>query len=82
MPNKSDNMRFMIALGFSASWWHGTARFRVPSETGTYERIMHGTKNHGIIPVVHEIPREEYNELRDAHDFNDSEKTTWESEIF
>lgn len=82
MPNKSDKMRFMIALGFSASWWHGTARFRVPSKTGTYERIMHGTKNHGIVPLMNEISLEEYNELRDAHDFNDSEKVSWDSEVF
>jgi len=82
MPNKSDDMRFMIALGFSASWWHGTARFRMPSKTGVYERIYHGTKNYNIFPAVHEISLEEYNKMRDAHDFNDSEKSTFEGEIF
>ena len=82
MPNKSESMRFMMALGFSASWWHGTARFRVPAKTGVYERIMHGTKDHGIVPLIDEISLEDYKELRDAHDFSDAEKRTFEGELF
>ena len=81
VPNQSDKHRFMIALGFSASWWHGTSRFRVPAKTGTFERIMHGTKNHGIVPLMDETPLEKYNELRDAHDFDEAEKSSWETEI-
>ncbi|KAL1984887.1 hypothetical protein VTN96DRAFT_8546 [Rasamsonia emersonii] len=82
MPNKSDAMRYMIALGFSASWWHGKARFRVPAKTGVYERIMHGTKGYGIIPQIEEVSVEEYARLRNAPDFNDVEKMTYEGEIF
>lgn len=80
--NKSDATRYMIALGFSASWWHGTARFRVPAGTGVYERIIHGTKNHGVTPLMVELPPEEYEKLRNAHDFSDVEKMTYEGEIF
>lgn len=80
--NKSDNMRYMMALGFSASWWHGTAKFRVPSGTGVYERIIHGTKGQGITPLMVELPPEEYERLRDAHDFSDVEKMTYEGEKF
>jgi ectoine hydroxylase-related dioxygenase (phytanoyl-CoA dioxygenase family) len=80
--NKSDEMRYMIALGFSASWWHGTAKFRVPSGTGVYERIMHGTKAQGITPLMVELPPDEYERLRDAHDFSDVEKMTYEGEVF
>ncbi|KAI1617152.1 hypothetical protein EDD36DRAFT_450905 [Exophiala viscosa] len=80
--NKSDATRYMIALGFSASWWHGTARFRVPADTGVYERIVHGTKNHGVTPLMVELPPEEYERLRNAHDFSDVEKMTYEGEIF
>ncbi|KAJ9619126.1 hypothetical protein H2204_012773 [Knufia peltigerae] len=80
--NKSDATRYMIALGFSASWWHGTARFRIPAGTGVYERLMHGTKNHNITPLMVELPQEEYEKLRNAHDFSDVEKMTYEGEIF
>ena len=82
VSNKSDNLRFMLALGFSASWWHGTAKFRVPSGTGVFERIIHGTKGQGIMPLMIELPPEEYEKLRDAHDFSDVEKMTYEGEIF
>jgi hypothetical protein len=82
VSNTSDNMRYMIALGFSASWWHGTAKFRVPSGTGVFERIIHGTKGQGITPLMVELPVEEYERLRDAHDFSDVEKMTYEGEIF
>lgn len=82
MPNKSDAMRFMIALGFSASWWHGTAKFRVPEGTGVFERIMHGTKNWGVVPLMKEIGQEDYDRLRDAADFSDAEKKTFEGELF
>ena len=82
VPNRSDDMRYMIALGFSTSWWHGTAKFRVPSGTGVFERIIHGTKGQGITPLMVELPPEEYKRLRDAHDFSDVEKMTYEGEIF
>lgn len=81
MPNRTNDPRFMIALGFSASWWHGTARFRVPAETGTYERVLHGTKSHGIRPVMDEIPLGRYDELRNVHDFDDFEKRSRHAEI-
>jgi len=80
--NPSDSTRFMIALGFSASWWHGTARFRVPAGTGVFERVLHGTKDHGVMPVMVELPPDEYEKLRDAHDFSDVEKMTYEGETF
>ncbi|KIW68458.1 hypothetical protein PV04_04401 [Phialophora macrospora] len=80
--NTSDDIRYMIALGFSAGWWHGTAKFRVPSGTGVFERIIHGTKGQGITPLMIELPPEEYERLRDAHDFSDVEKMTYEGEIF
>jgi ectoine hydroxylase-related dioxygenase (phytanoyl-CoA dioxygenase family) len=82
MPNKSDATRFMIALGFSSSWWHGTMRFRIPAKTGVYERIMHGTKHHGIIPQMEEVSVEEYATLRNAYDFDNAEMMTYEGEIF
>ena len=82
MPNNSDKPRYMIALGFSASWWHGTSRFRVPAGTGLFERIMHGTKDYGIIPGMNNVPKDEYDEMRNAHDFNDSEKLSWDAELF
>lgn len=82
MPKKSDTARYMIALGFAASWWHGTDRFTIPSKTGTHERIQHGVKNHGIRPMVDEIPLEEYNVRRNKHEFDDSEKRSWDTEIF
>jgi ectoine hydroxylase-related dioxygenase (phytanoyl-CoA dioxygenase family) len=82
MPNKSDAQRYMIALGFSASWWHGTARFRVPAGTGAYEHIIHGTKHHDIIPQIKEVSKEDYVALRNAHDFSDVEKATYDGEIF
>jgi ectoine hydroxylase-related dioxygenase (phytanoyl-CoA dioxygenase family) len=82
VSNDSNEMRYMIALGFSASWWHGTAKFRVPSGTGVLERIIHGTKNQGITPLMYELPPEEYEQKRNAHDFSDVEKVTYEGEIF
>ena len=82
VPNKSENMRYMMALGFSASWWHGTAKFRVTFGTGVFERIMHGTKDQGITPLMVELPPEECERLRDAHDFSDVEKLTYEGETF
>lgn len=82
VPNKSGATRFMIALGFSASWWHGTARFRIPAGTGVFERIMHGTKDYGVVPVMDEISLENYHGLRNAHDFSDVEKKTYEEENF
>ncbi len=82
VANPSNSTRFMIALGFSASWWHGTARFRVPAGTGVFERIHHGTKDHGVTPLMVELPPDEYERLRDAHDFSDVEKMTYEGEIF
>lgn len=82
IPNPSDSPRYMIALGFHASWWHGKSRFRVPKGTGTYERILHGTRTHGIVPMIEEVSLEEYNTLRDAHDFNDAEKKSWDTETY
>ncbi|KAL1968620.1 hypothetical protein VTN77DRAFT_1446 [Rasamsonia byssochlamydoides] len=61
---------------------HGKARFRVSAKTGVYERIMHGTKGYGIISQIEEVSLEDYPVLRNAHDFNDVEKMTYEEEIF
>jgi len=82
MPNKTDEQRFMIALGFSAAWWHGKARFRVPGDTGVADRFMMGTRNSGVVPWMTEVSREEYDELRDAHDFTGREKKTYEGETY
>jgi ectoine hydroxylase-related dioxygenase (phytanoyl-CoA dioxygenase family) len=82
MPNQTDQQRFMIALGFSAGWWHGKARFRVPAGTGVYERFMHGMKGTGVVPWMAEISQEDYNELRDAADFTGNEKKTYEGETY
>ena len=66
----------MMALGFSASWWHGTAKFRVLSGTGVFERIVHGTKGQGVTPFMVEVAPEEYERLRNVHDFSDVEKVS------
>jgi hypothetical protein len=82
MPNRSEDTRYMIAMGFAAGWWHGTARFRVPTGTGMLQRILHGMKYSGITPTMEEVEPEVYAQLRNAHDFDDSEKQVWDGEVF
>lgn len=82
MPNRSEDMRYMIALGFAAAWWHGTSRFRVPAGHGLYQRIVHGMRDSGITPSMEEVDPDVYARLRNAHDFDDSERKVWDGEIF
>lgn len=81
MPNKSDAPRFMIATGFSARWYHSSYKMRIPFNTGVYERLYHGTRDSDIIPWLHPIPLEEYEEKRNLHEFGEAETGEYEGEI-
>jgi len=82
MPNRTQDTRCMIGLGYSAQWYHDSAKFRIPADTGLAERIWHGTKRAGIIPWFHEVPVDTYLHMRNAHDFTFKERQTFEGEVF
>jgi len=80
-PNKSDQVRCMLGLGYSASWHHESAKFRIPAETGLAEHIWHGTKYANVIPWFHEVPKDEYLHMINAHDFTFREVQSFQGEV-
>ena len=73
MPNKSDEFRGMIALGFSSSWWHDAVKFKIPLNEGLVEQIYHGTKGTGIVPLFQEVSFEDYEAARNKLGFSFAE---------
>lgn len=73
MPNKSNQMRCMIALGFSAAWYHGRDAFIVPDEDGVAEGLRSGALDSGIITRIVSRPLEIYLERKSLHVFDNAE---------
>ncbi len=59
-PNPSDKWRCMIALGFTAPWWHTGNRFRIPAESEIASRIDEGLKGNGVVPMYREVSQQDY----------------------
>ncbi|KAA8911369.1 hypothetical protein TRICI_003835 [Trichomonascus ciferrii] len=68
MPNPSDQVRCMIALGFSAKWWKNECYFKVP-DAETESRLINSAKQHGIVAKPM-IISQNYHVEKDKHDFN------------
>lgn len=68
MPNPSDQVRCMMALGFSAKWWKNECYFKVPDKE-TEERFINSAKQYGVVakPMV---VSDNYSMEKDKHDFN------------
>lgn len=67
MPNPSEHVRCMLGLGFTAKWWHNKSAVKVPNESvGDY--LQTRCRRNGI--TVETTVVDDYNNAKDAHDFD------------
>lgn len=67
MPNPSDKVRCMMALGFSAKWWKNECYIKVPNAE-LQKKLTQTPKAHGINVKTKIV--DNYESEKDKHDFN------------
>lgn len=80
VPNPSDKIRCMPALGFGASWYKTMSSEVVVPSHEVFDRLKKNAEHSGLKFVGKVVPQEEYLAQIDAHTFKLGEASSYEPE--